>query len=111
MESNQANLTRNFGSEGAAPAKAPLPSPLGRGSLAEKLDRRTVVGTLWRAEGDKVRCFACGHRCLIAEGRRGICRVRFNRGGELRVPFGYVSGVQSDPDEKRTRPNPVRHII
>ena len=71
-------------------------------ALADALDRRTVVGTLWRAEGDRVRCVACGHRCLIAEGRRGICKVRFNQGGQLRVPFSYVAGgLASDPVEKK----------
>ena len=69
--------------------------------LADVLDRHTTVGSLWRAEGDRVRCVACAHRCLIAPGRRGICRVRFNQGGQLRVPFGYVAGVQSDPVEKK----------
>jgi pyruvate formate lyase activating enzyme len=44
---------------------------------------------------------ACGHRCVIAPGRRGICKVRFNEAGELRVPFGYVAGVQCDPVEKK----------
>ena len=71
------------------------------GGLAEVLDRHTVVGSLWRAEGGRVRCLACGHRCLIAPGRRGVCRVRFNRDGQLRVPFGYVAGLQSDPVEKK----------
>lgn len=70
-------------------------------SLAEILDRKTAVGSLWQREGDRVRCFACGHRCLIAEGRRGICKARFNRGGELHVPFGYVAGAASDPVEKK----------
>jgi len=69
--------------------------------LAEVLDRHTVAGSLFRREGERLRCVACGHRCLIAEGRRGICKVRFNRNGELRVPFGYVAGVQCDPVEKK----------
>ena len=30
-----------------------------------------------------------------------MCKVRFNRGGVLRVPFGYVGGVQCDPIEKK----------
>ena len=34
-------------------------------------------------------------------GRRGICKVRFNRAGQLRVPFGYVAGVACDPVEKK----------
>ncbi len=69
--------------------------------MAQELDRRTVVGSLWRAEGERIRCYACGHRCLIGEGRRGICKVRSNDGGELRVPFGYVAGLQCDPVEKK----------
>ncbi len=61
-----------------------------------------MVGTLCRTEGERVRCVACGHRCLLASGRRGICRVRFNDGGELRVPFGYVAGgLACDPIEKK----------
>jgi pyruvate formate lyase activating enzyme len=48
-----------------------------------------------------VRCFACGHRCVIPPGFDGVCRVRFNEGGTLRVPWGYVGGVQVDPVEKK----------
>jgi pyruvate formate lyase activating enzyme len=48
-----------------------------------------------------VRCYACGHRCLIPPGRDGICRVRFNEAGTLRVPFGYVAALQLDPVEKK----------
>ena len=33
--------------------------------------------------------------------RSGVCKVRFNRGGVLHVPFGYVGGVQCDPIEKK----------
>ena len=92
---------------GPEPIPASSPSALrakphaAGGGLAEVLDRHTVVGSLWRAEGGRVRCLACGHRCLIAPGRRGVCRVRFNRDGQLRVPFGYVAGLQSDPVEKK----------
>ena len=78
----------------------------GSESLAQELDRHTVVGSLWRAEGERIRCFACGHRCLLAAGRRGICKVRFNRNGQLQVPFGYVAGIQSDPVEKK----PFYHV-
>jgi AmmeMemoRadiSam system radical SAM enzyme/AmmeMemoRadiSam system protein B/AmmeMemoRadiSam system protein A len=72
-------------------------------TLADVLDRQTVVGAaeLCHAEGDRIRCVACGHRCLIAEGLRGICKVRFNEAGELKVPSGYVAGLQCDPVEKK----------
>jgi len=58
-------------------------------SLWEKLDR------------NRVRCYSCGHCCPIAEGQPGVCKVRFNRGGKLYVPWGYVAGVQCDPIEKK----------
>lgn len=48
-----------------------------------------------------VRCFACGHRCQILPDRSGVCRVRFNEGGILKAPAGYVAGVQIDPIEKK----------
>ena len=38
---------------------------------------------------------------MIRPGKRGVCRVRFNQAGQLRVPFGYVAGVQCDPVEKK----------
>ncbi|MBN1994043.1 MAG: AmmeMemoRadiSam system radical SAM enzyme [Anaerolineae bacterium] len=71
-------------------------------TLQEVLDTATVEGELYeKLADDKVRCFACGHRCVIFPGRRGICQVRYNEGGVLRVPFGYAAGVQSDPVEKK----------
>jgi len=59
------------------------------GELYEKIDRGFV------------RCFACGHCCRIPEGQLGVCKVRFNRGGKLLVPWGYAAGVQCDPIEKK----------
>jgi len=57
--------------------------------LFEKLDR------------GRVRCYACGHCCPIPEGQAGVCKVRFNRGGTLYAPWGYVGAVQCDPIEKK----------
>src|SRR3954466_4177401 len=65
------------------------------------MDMHTDAGTLWQPEGDRIRCVACGHRCLIGEGMRGICKGRFVRDGQLRVPWGYVAGLQCDPVEKK----------
>jgi pyruvate formate lyase activating enzyme len=48
-----------------------------------------------------VQCFACGHRCKIPPGKDGICKIRFNNEGRLKVPFGYVSGIALDPIEKK----------
>ena len=77
------------------------PAPGASEGLADLLDRNTAEGLLWKPEGERVRCLACAHRCLISEGRRGICKVRFNAQGRLRVPFGYVAGLQCDPVEKK----------
>ncbi|MBI5955260.1 MAG: AmmeMemoRadiSam system radical SAM enzyme [Chloroflexi bacterium] len=77
-------------------------------SLANLLDSLTIEGELYETlDNGSVRCFACGHRCLIHEGRRGICQVRFNAAGKLRVPFGYVAGLQNDPIEKK----PFSHVL
>lgn len=75
-------------------------------TLAEMLDRYTVAGSLVQPEGDRLRCLACGHRCLLGEGKRGICKVRFVEDGQLWVPFGYVAGLQCDPVEKK----PFYHV-
>ncbi|MGC2248623.1 MAG: AmmeMemoRadiSam system radical SAM enzyme [Terriglobales bacterium] len=53
------------------------------------------------SRGKRIRCYACGHCCPISEGQSGVCKVRFNRGGVLYVPYGYVAGVQCDPIEKK----------
>ena len=56
-------------------------------TLKEILETYTVEGSLYEhLENGRVRCVACGHRCVIFEGLDGICRVRFNRGGTLLVP-------------------------
>jgi pyruvate formate lyase activating enzyme len=79
-------------------------------SLQEKLDELTAPGELYEvvdAEAGTIRCYACAHRCLLKEGRRGICYVRFNDEGVLRVPFGYVAALQVDPTEKK----PFYHVL
>ncbi len=79
-------------------------------SLEQTLDELTVEGELYEkldAPPNAVRCYACAHRCIIKEGRRGICHVRFNEGGVLRVPHGYVGALNVDPTEKK----PFFHIL
>jgi pyruvate formate lyase activating enzyme len=70
--------------------------------LREMLSGRTRKAELVEPMDDAwVRCTACGHRCKIAPGHEGICRVRFNRDGILYAPFGYVAGLAVDPIEKK----------
>ncbi len=86
----------------------PRPTDPAVASLGDELLRRTRPGALYEPlEGRKVRCHACGHRCLIPEGHDGICRIRFNRDGVLRVPAGYVAGLAVDPIEKK----PFFHVL
>src|SRR6266550_1913705 len=74
----------------------------GSATLAQALDARVREGELIELLPDHaVRCFACGHRCLVKPGRRGICKVRFNQDGTLYVPAGYVAALQCDPTEKK----------
>jgi len=71
-------------------------------SLRDVLNQNVREGELYESiERNRIRCFACGHCCPIAEGQAGVCKVRFNQGGKLYVPWGYVGGVQCDPIEKK----------
>ena len=73
-------------------------------TLADVLEARTSVAAPELVEAisnDRVRCYACGHECPIPDGAVGVCKVRFNRGGTLYVPWGYVGGIQCDPIEKK----------
>ncbi len=77
-------------------------------TIGEYLDMMTVEGDLFESmDNQAVRCLACGHRCLIREGKRGVCQVRFNRQGKLFVPWGYVAALQADPIEKK----PLYHFL
>jgi pyruvate formate lyase activating enzyme len=71
-------------------------------TLAEVLTQQTRPGTLYDVLPDgRLRCYACGHCCPLPKGAIGVCKVRFNQGGRLMVPWGYVGGVQCDPIEKK----------
>jgi len=71
-------------------------------TLAEVLARETREGELYEILPDgRLRCVACGHCCPLPDGAAGVCKVRFNKGGHLQVPWGYVGGVQCDPIEKK----------
>lgn len=60
-----------------------------------------------KLDGGKVRCELCPHRCVIADGRNGICGVRQNRAGVLyTLVFGKAIAVHVDPIEKK----PLFHV-
>ena len=56
----------------------------------------------------KVKCNLCSHRCVIKDGRRGLCSVRENQGGKLQtLVYGKVIARHVDPIEKK----PLFHFL
>ncbi len=55
----------------------------------------------------RIQCFACGHRCVVPQGKAGTCHVRLNRAGKFLVPSSYVAALQDDPIEKK----PFYHVL
>ncbi len=70
-------------------------------SILDERVREADASLYQRLENNRLRCFSCGHCCPIPEGQPGVCKVRFNRGGKLFVPWGYTAGMQCDPIEKK----------
>jgi pyruvate formate lyase activating enzyme len=61
-----------------------------------------------KEDGRQVRCCLCRFNCLIADGKRGICNVRENRGGTLySLVYGKVIAEHIDPIEKK----PLFHVM
>jgi pyruvate formate lyase activating enzyme len=61
-----------------------------------------------RLEDQKVRCNLCSHRCVIKDGRRGICNVRENEAGILKtLVYGKLVARHIDPIEKK----PLFHFL
>ena len=64
---------------------------------------------LWDpADDNAVRCKLCAHRCKIADGKFGICRVRQNVGGQLKtLTYDNIIARNVDPIEKK----PLFHFL
>jgi len=75
--------------------------------LNETKMSKNRLAMLWEPAPDErdahtVRCNLCAHRCLIREGRKGICLVRENVGGQLHtLVHGRVISANVDPIEKK----------
>lgn len=74
-------------------------------ALEENLKR----AVLWdAAEGKKVNCKLCAHRCVIGEGNLGRCCVRKNIDGVLySLNYHKVCSANPDPIEKK----PLYHFL
>jgi pyruvate formate lyase activating enzyme len=58
--------------------------------------------------GGEIQCELCPHRCRVAKGKRGICRVRENRDGKYySLVYGNPCAVHLDPIEKK----PFSHVL
>lgn len=56
----------------------------------------------------KVKCHVCAHRCVISEGRLGICGTRKNINGIIHTTiYNVVSSENVDPIEKK----PLYHFL
>lgn len=64
---------------------------------------------LWKLlPNNDVQCHVCHHRCIIKDGRRGICAVRENRQGTLyALNYGWTVSAAIDPIEKK----PLAHFL
>lgn len=79
--------------------KPQLPSTQNTKSLIDAMAIPSKALAVSRDNG-RVECLACAHRCSIAPGRRGACKVRYNEGGVLHVPWNYAGALQVNPIEQ-----------
>ncbi len=67
------------------------------------------LAQLWQKKADKkLQCNLCHHRCVIAEGQKGLCGVRQNQQGSL-YSLNYAKTIARhiDPIEKK----PLYHFL
>ena len=106
MKDSRGNMSRrDFISRSAGLLAA---GTLAGGSLLASDEDARKAGYWEKLENGRVRCNLCPHRCTIADGSRGICRVRENRGGGLyTLSWGRPCAIHADPIEKK----PFYHFL
>ena len=66
------------------------------------LEAEGAVHVKEAAKAARATCRICPHACSLAEGRRGLCRARMARGGEVVAEnYGRVTSLALDPIEKK----------
>ena len=87
-------------------ASFPVPTPAQsgrRGLPGSKLSPYFIP-----LEKGRIQCQLCPRECVVAEGKRGFCRVRENRNGKYySLVYGNPCAVHVDPIEKK----PFNHIL
>jgi pyruvate formate lyase activating enzyme len=80
-----------------------------RAQMAKKGFVKTKLSPYFTSlEGGEIQCELCPHRCRVAKGKRGICRVRENLGGKYySLVYGNPCAVHLDPIEKK----PFFHVL
>jgi len=82
----------------------PFAAPLPKNGLIET----KLAAYFTPLDGRKIQCDLCPHRCLVAQGKRGVCRVRENREGKYySLVYGNPCSVHLDPVEKK----PFFHVL
>ncbi|MDZ4165748.1 MAG: AmmeMemoRadiSam system radical SAM enzyme, partial [Smithellaceae bacterium] len=79
------------------------------GQIAKKGFIRTKLSPYFTSlAGEEIQCELCPARCRVAKGKRGLCRVRENRGGKYySLVYGNPCAVHLDPIEKK----PFFHVL
>jgi pyruvate formate lyase activating enzyme len=76
--------------------------------LAQRGDNPMEAYLYERLENGTLRCNLCNHRCLVKEGKRGICNVRENKSGVLNtLVYDKLIAWHVDPIEKK----PLFHMM
>ena len=69
---------------------------------------KTATSFFERAHDNTIRCLACNHYCLIASAKTGLCGVRKNENGKLKLLVENLAvGLHLDPIEKK----PLFHFL
>ena len=70
---------------------------------AENKSLSSHIASFWhKINNEIVQCDLCPHKCVLADGQRGICTARINKGGTLyTLAYGNPVSLQVDPIEKK----------
>ncbi len=89
---------------------ARLPALAGGARAETKTPGKTPFGQArhFSKKAGFIRCELCFRQCRIVPGKRGFCRARENRGGQLvSLVYGRPAGLQIDPIELE----PMYHLV